>query len=138
QMASSDTAGSGKAKRRTGVRARISAFVRRMRRLSPNLARYLPKRLYARPLIIVIAPMILLQSVIAFVFMERHWQTVTVRLSAAVTRDIAAIIDMIETWPDGENQGNIIRIAQERLQLRVDVLPPDPLPAPGPKPFFSI
>ncbi|TIY05410.1 MAG: two-component sensor histidine kinase, partial [Mesorhizobium sp.] len=42
---------------------------------------YMPKRLYARSLIIVIAPMILLQSVLAFVFMERHWQTVTQRLS---------------------------------------------------------
>src|SRR5690606_26207080 len=25
-----------------------------------------------------------------------------------------------------------------RLQLKIDILPPDPLPAPGPKPFFSI
>ena len=101
-------------------------------------ARYLPKRLYARSLIIVIAPMILLQSVIAFAFMERHWQTVTQRLSAAVTRDIAAIIDMIETYPPGDNYADVIRIAQERLQLKIDILPPDPLPAPGPKPFFSI
>lgn len=102
------------------------------------LARYLPKRLYARSLIIVIAPMILLQSVIAFVFMERHWQTVTERLSTAVTRDIAAIIDMIETWPADDGYANVIRIAQERLHLKIDILPPDPLPAPGPKPFFSI
>jgi two-component system osmolarity sensor histidine kinase EnvZ len=102
------------------------------------LARYLPKRLYARSLIIVIAPMILLQSVIAFVFMERHWQTVTERLSAAVTRDIAAIIDMIETYPSDDGNANAIRIAQERLNLKIDILPPDPLPAPGPKPFFSI
>ncbi len=98
--------------------------------------RYLPKRLYARSLIIVIAPMIILQSVIAFVFMERHWQTVTMRLSAAVTRDIAAVIDMIETYPDSHSEA--IRIAQDRLGLKVDILPPDPLPAPGPKPFFSI
>nr|WP_245408317.1 ATP-binding protein [Zhengella mangrovi] len=97
----------------------------------------MPKRLYARSLIIVIAPMILLQSVIAFVFMERHWQTVTQRLSQAVTRDIAAIIDMIETWPE-KDHAQAIRIAQERLQLKADLLPPDPLPAPGPKPFFSI
>ena len=55
----------------------------------------MPKRLYARSLIIIITPMILLQSVVAFVFMERHWQTVTQRLSEAVVRDIAAIIDMI-------------------------------------------
>ncbi|TKT77316.1 HAMP domain-containing protein [Aquamicrobium sp. LC103] len=102
------------------------------------IARYMPKRLYARTLIILIAPMLLLQSVIAFVFMERHWQTVTLRLSTAVTRDIAAIIDMIETYPSDDNYANVIRIAQERLGLKIDILPPDPLPPPGPKPFFSI
>jgi two-component system, OmpR family, osmolarity sensor histidine kinase EnvZ len=101
-------------------------------------ARLLPKRLYARSLIIVIAPMLLLQSVLAFVFMERHWQTVTQRLSAAVTRDIAAVIDMIETYPSDDGYANVTRIAQERLQLKIDILPTDPLPAPGPKPFFSI
>ncbi|MEX0956534.1 MAG: ATP-binding protein [Rhizobiaceae bacterium] len=102
------------------------------------LAQYLPKRLYARSLIIVIAPMLLLQSVIAFVFMERHWQTVTFRLSAAVTRDIAAIIDLVETYPDDNGYSEIVRIAQERMELNIDILPPDPLPAPSPKPFFSI
>src|SRR5690606_6707163 len=75
---------------------------------------------------------------VAFVFMERHWQTVTVRLSTAVTRDIAALIDMIETWPSDEDHSQIIRIAQERMLMRIDLLPPDPLPPPGPKPFFSI
>jgi two-component system osmolarity sensor histidine kinase EnvZ len=99
---------------------------------------YMPKRLYARSLIIVIAPMILLQSMVAFVFMERHWATVTQRLSQATVRDIAAIIDMIETYPHDTDYANIIRIAQDRMQLKVDLLPPDPLPAPGPKPFFSI
>lgn len=99
---------------------------------------YMPKRLYARSLIIVIAPMILLQSVVAFVFMERHWATVTQRLSQATVRDIAAIIDMIETYPHDADYANIIRISQDRMQLKVDLLPPDPLPPPGPKPFFSI
>ncbi|KRB30131.1 ATPase [Mesorhizobium sp. Root695] len=99
---------------------------------------YMPKRLYARSLIIVIAPMILLQSVVAFVFMERHWATVTQRLSQATVRDIAAIIDLIETYPHDADYTSIIRIAQDRMQLKVDLLPPDPLPPPGPKPFFSI
>lgn len=99
---------------------------------------YMPKRLYARSLIIVIAPMILLQSVVAFVFMERHWQTVTQRLSQAVVRDISAVIDLMETYPHDQDYANIVRIAQDRMQLKVDILPPDPLPPPGPKPFFSI
>jgi two-component system osmolarity sensor histidine kinase EnvZ len=107
------------------------------RKLWRTVSRYMPKRLYARSLIIVIAPMILLQSVITFVFMERQWQTVTNRLSVAVTRDIAAIIDMIETYPHDADYSNVVRIAQDRLGLKIDILPPDPLPAPGPKPFFS-
>lgn len=99
---------------------------------------YMPKRLYARSLLIVITPMILLQSVVTLVFMERHWATVTQRLSTATTRDLAAIIDMIETYPNDDDYANVIRIAQERLSMKIDILPPDALPPPGRKPFFSI
>jgi two-component system osmolarity sensor histidine kinase EnvZ len=118
----------------SGRRARLPRLWAMGRRL---LFSYLPQKLYARSLIIVIAPMIILQSVIAFVFMERHWQMVTMRLSAAVTQEIAAVIDMIETYHDPD-YSQVIRIAQERMGLKIDLLPPDPLPAPGPKPFFSI
>ena len=102
------------------------------------IALYMPKRLYARSLLIIVTPMILLQSVVTIVFMERHWQTVTQRLSTATTRDIAAIIDMIETFPQEDDYADVVRIAQERLAMKIDILPLEPLPAPGPKPFFSI
>ncbi|KEG19260.1 sensor histidine kinase [Bartonella bacilliformis] len=102
------------------------------------LTRQMPKRLYARSLIIIIAPMVLLQTVIGYVFMERHWQMVTERLSTAVVRDISAIIDIIETYPQQHNYEDITRIAQQRMGLNISILPPDPLPAPGPKPFFAI
>jgi two-component system osmolarity sensor histidine kinase EnvZ len=99
---------------------------------------YMPKRLYARSLLIIITPMILLQSVVTLVFMERHWQQVTQRLSTATTRDLAAVVDMIETYPNDPDYANVIRIAQDRLSMKIDILPPDPLPPPGRKPFFSI
>ena len=102
------------------------------------VAIYMPKRLYARSLLIIITPMIILQSVVTLVFMERHWQQVTQRLSMATTRDLAAIVDMIESYPDDDGYSNVIRIAQERLSMKIDILPPDPLPPPGRKPFFSI
>lgn len=105
--------------------------------LSGLIYRQMPKRLYARALIIVIAPMILLQTLIAFVFMERHWQTVTQRLSTAVVRDISAIIDMVETYPAAGGAEQVVRIAQDRLALKIDLLPPDPLPPATRKPFFS-
>lgn len=106
--------------------------------LSRALARRMPKGLYGRSLMIIVMPMVILQSVIAFVFMERHWQTVTYRLSSAVTRDIAALIEVYENYPQGDDHERITKIAREQLGLTISFLPPDPLPPTGPKPFFSL
>ena len=38
-------------------------------------------------------------SVVAFVFMERHWNMVTRHLSAAVVGDIAALVEMVQVYP---------------------------------------
>ncbi|MCD0424035.1 MAG: ATP-binding protein [Rhodopseudomonas sp.] len=99
---------------------------------------FMPKGLYARALLIIIVPMVLLQSVIAFVFMERHWNTVTQRLSAAVVQDIAALIDVYKSYPQDKDSAALRRIAQTRLGLVVDFLGPGEMPPPGPKPFFSL
>ncbi len=102
------------------------------------IGRVMPKGLYPRALVIVIAPVVLLQSVIAYVFMERHWQTVTQRLSSAVSSDIAALIDVYESYPQDKDATLLGRIAEERLGMDVDILPDTDLPAPGPRPFFSL
>lgn len=99
--------------------------------------KFLPRTLYGRALIIIIAPIVILQSVLAFVFMERHWSTVTHRLSAAVTRDISAIIKIMEAYPGHESEETVVRIAREQLNLNLAILPPDPLPEVAPKPFFT-
>jgi len=97
----------------------------------------LPKGLYARALFIIIAPMVILQIIVTFVFMERHWNTVTRRLSAAVVQDIAAVIDLRKGFSQDRDYAELRRIAQERLGLVVDFLPVTELPPIGPKPFFS-
>ncbi|MBB1250470.1 two-component sensor histidine kinase [Rhizobium sp. G21] len=102
------------------------------------MRRNLPRGLFARSLLIVIIPMVLLQGVVAAVFMERHWQMVTERLSAAVTRDISAIIDVMETLPSPQIESDVVRIAGRRLGLQVHILSDDDLPAPKPAPPFSI
>jgi len=108
------------------------------RRVSRWVNSGMPKGLYARALLIIIAPMVILQSVIAFVFMERHWNVVTQRLSASVVQDIAALIDIYRGSPQDADQAQIRRIAQDRLGLVVDFLPLTDMPPPGPKPFFSL
>jgi two-component system, OmpR family, osmolarity sensor histidine kinase EnvZ len=108
------------------------------RRFARLLNSVMPKGLYARALLIIILPMVILQSVVAFVFMERHWNVVTQRLSAGVVSDIAALIDVYKSYPQDAAQAQIRRIAEERLGLTVDFLPLGDMPPPGPKPFFSL
>src|SRR6202042_631011 len=91
-----------------------------------------------RSLLIMIVPMVVLQSVVAFVFMERHWNTVTRHLSAAVVQDIASLIDVYKTYPQDKDRDQLRRIAQQRLGLVVDFLPAGDMSPPGPKPSFSL
>src|ERR1700741_2348319 len=75
---------------------------------------WMPTGLYARALLIMIVPMVILQTVVAFVFMERHWNTVTRRLSAAVVQDIASLIDVYKFYPQDKERRQLRRIG-ERL-----------------------
>jgi two-component system, OmpR family, osmolarity sensor histidine kinase EnvZ len=98
----------------------------------------LPKGLYARALLIIITPIVVLEGVIAFAFMERHWQAVTRRLSEATARDIGAVIEIYKEVGKSEGPQKIIDLARDRLNLAMEVLPGGDLPPPGPKPFFRL
>jgi len=70
--------------------------------------------------------------------MERHWNTVTRRLSAAVVADVASLIDVYKSYPQDKDRAQLRRIAPATARLVVDFLPVGDMPPPGPKPFFSL
>jgi two-component system osmolarity sensor histidine kinase EnvZ len=107
-------------------------------RFAKLLGRAMPKGLFARSLIIIIAPIVLLQAVIAFVFLERHYSLVTQNLAAATTRDIAALVELIQTFPASDDTAELIRIAGEQQNLIVALLPDATLPPVTTQPFFSL
>src|SRR6516165_6546174 len=98
----------------------------------------MPKGLYARALIIIIAPMVLLQSVITFVFLERHWETVTRRLSTATVQNIALLIDIYNAYPQDKDYQTLTELAKDDLGLRVKIAPNDELPPTRARPFFDL
>lgn len=98
----------------------------------------LPKGLYARALLIIITPIVILESVVAFVFMERHWEAVTRRLSASTAGEIAAIMDSYKAYSGDDNYRGLIDMARDRLDLSVQILPKGELPSARPKPFFDL
>lgn len=120
------------------ITVRNSGVAKTWRAFTRWLRHWLPTGLYTRSLLIIILPMILLQGVVAAVFMERHWQLVTERLSSAVTRDIAAIIELLQTDEEEDDYQRVIRIAREKLGLSIYIEPKADLPAPRPEPLFSI
>lgn len=108
----------------------LSAPRQLWRRFADWLHARMPKGLYARALLIVILPVVLLQSAVAYVFMERHWEVVTYRLSAAVARQAAAVVDIYRTFPDDAEHSQLRRIAALDLNMELSILPREPLPGP--------
>src|ERR1700738_329247 len=98
---------------------------------------WVPAGPYARAIRIMIVLMVVVQTLVAFVCMERHWNTVTRRLSAAVVQDIASLIDVYKFYPQDKDRAQLRRIGQ-RLPLVVDFLPGGDMPPPRPQPFFSL
>ena len=106
--------------------------------LATHATELMPKGLYARALIIIIAPIVMLEGVIAFVFMERHWQTVSQRLAESTARDIAALVELYDDEHQKSDHARLIQIARDRMNLTFQVMPHAVLPPPMPKPFFGL
>jgi len=115
----------------------LSQLRQAWRWVARGVAELLPKGLYARSLLIVIVPMVLLQSAVAYVFMQRHWDLVTHRLSAAVARDVGAMVDLYTGLPPGADDPKLHAIAA-RFHMDVESLPPGPLPPKTPQTFFNV
>ncbi|HWE17145.1 MAG TPA: ATP-binding protein [Hyphomicrobiaceae bacterium] len=117
-------------------------YIERGRTLWADCAKMLselaPKGLYARALIIIIAPIVLLESVVAFTFMERHWNQVTRRLSEATARNIGAVVDLYVSRAYNDDN-RLAELAQRRFGLALTILEPGELPKGGQeKPFFDL
>ena len=107
------------------------------RRAARSLAEMLPKGLYKRSLLIVVVPMVLLQTAVTFVFMQHHWDLVTRRLSEAVARDVGALTDLYQKLPPGTDDAFLDNMASERFRMDATLLPAGPLPPRMPRSFYG-
>jgi two-component system, OmpR family, osmolarity sensor histidine kinase EnvZ len=124
---------------RVGFRnLRLLAQIRKAwRRAARRVAEMLPKGLYKRSLLIVIVPMVLLQTAVTFVFMQHHWELVTRRLSEAVARDVGALTDLYQKLPPGQDDTFLANLASERFRMDATLLPAGPLPPAMPRSFYE-
>ncbi len=92
------------------------------------LRRYLPKSLYARVVLIVILPIFLMQSVVTYIFFDRHWDLVSKNLSANVAGQIALVVRLYQSQTDPQARRAIERYSLEDLELNVRFEPGADIP----------
>lgn len=81
----------------------------------------LPKGLYWRTLLIIVAPAALLQLIVTLVFLDDHWQATSKRMSQGVAADVALVIQLYERNPTPDNFEMLRRYAQRPLRLDIEL-----------------
>ena len=75
------------------------------------LKRLTPKGMFWRSLLILLIPLVLLQGVVAYIFFERHWDTVSRRLALGLTGDIIYVMRTMQKYPEDEFREWTLRAA---------------------------
>lgn len=99
-----------------------------------NLLRHLaPKGMFWRSLLILLIPMVLLQGVVAYIFFERHWDTVSRRLAQGVTGDIIYVMRTIQKYPEDAFREWTLRAARREMQINAEFVKGAHLPDVAPR-----
>lgn len=105
---------------------------------------YLPKTLFGRAALILLAPVIVVQLLVSIAFIQRYYDQVTVQLTAAVTRDVGLVIAFMQ--PDVA-QGGALPLGSDRMSdmaralannLRLTMAQVPPHDAPSADRFWAI
>lgn len=73
----------------------------------PFIKRFLPRSLLGRSLLILVTPILLIQLISAYIFLDNHWQKMLDRLAYAVAGEISVMVQAIE---DDSSDDTIKRI----------------------------
>ncbi len=103
-----------------------------------GLKRYLPRTLFGRTLIIIVTPVLLVQGIAAYYFYDRHWDSVTLRLSTGVAGEIGLVIEEFYGNPSVEARADLFERTARNLQLLVSFEPNQTLPQHEPAGRFEI
>ena len=88
----------------------------------PFLRPFIPDSLFGRFLLIIVLPMVLVQLIAAYVFYERHWNSVSRHMGAALAGEVAMLTEILEEEP-ASNQPHILDIADKNLYVKAWFIP---------------
>ncbi len=85
------------------------------------LARLAPRSFLGRSLLIIFVPVVLLQVISTWAFYERHYDTITRRLSQAVAGEILGLVDVLDNQFDPGTIERVIELAGRAFSLQVSL-----------------
>ena len=85
--------------------------------------RLLPRRLLTRSVLILVLPVILIQSVSGILFYDNHWQNVSRRLALGITADIKGAVALYNDFPNEEDRMLIINEMRSSAELDIRFMP---------------
>ncbi len=88
-----------------------------------RIKRMLPRGLFGRTLLIIVLPTLITLAAATYVFFDRHWYTVTTRMSTALAGDVAVVVELMHDSMTPQSKAEIVDLAQARMDLTVNFTP---------------
>jgi two-component system, OmpR family, osmolarity sensor histidine kinase EnvZ len=88
-----------------------------------RLPRVFPRSLFSRALLIVIMPLLILQAVLAYVFYERHWDSVTRWLASAFAGEVGLVVELLEAAKTPQAKSRVLDLARDHFDFAVSLEP---------------
>ena len=96
---------------------------------------YFPRSLYGRAALILLVPVVTLQVVISFSFIQRHFEDVTEQMTRNVALELRYLLQLIDRAPSGALALEAVEDVADPLAFKLE-LPSDP-PAQDTRPFYD-
>ena len=87
----------------------------------------MPRRLFSRSLMIIVIPMLLLQTVVTIVFFDRHYRITTAIMTRGVVNDVGYMVMLENTQPVGAERDRQRQIAADMFGYEAQFMPGEQL-----------
>jgi two-component system osmolarity sensor histidine kinase EnvZ len=92
--------------------------------------RLLPRGLFGRSLIIIVAPMVMLQAIVTYAFFVRHYDIVTRHMAQGAAADVTYLVALKEERPWDKTHANMLDLAARTFGYQASFSTGDHLNAP--------